>query len=335
MTLADRAPLRWLSSSAVEAAMPPLLERLELARRTMVALTPGGGAEMPPKIAIHPRPAASWMHAMPAHLRAAEATGDLAGMKWVGGFATNNAKGISALNSLVIVNDPDTGVAMAVMDGGPITAQRTAAISGIAIRTFAPFTGEHQIRVALIGAGVQGRSHLPVLGHLLSGMALTIFDRHPERADALAGRARETVGIAAARTSTSAREAVEGADVVITTASFTSRDQRQVMTSDWLAPDALVVAVDYATYCSADVARDASLFVVDHREQFIANRDVGNFDGYPDPATTLGEAILAASGRPSGRVLVTHLGVGLADLVFADAILARAATTGLGQELTR
>jgi ornithine cyclodeaminase/alanine dehydrogenase len=256
-------------------------------------------------------------------------------MKWVGGFATNNEKGISALNALVVVNDPDTGVPVAVMDGGPITAQRTAAISGIAIRSFAPSTDGRPARVALIGAGVQGRSHLPVLGHLIAGMGIVIFDRHPERAEALASQARRTEGIATARTAASAREAIEGADVVVTAASFTSPDRRQVMAPDWLRPESLVVPVDYATYCSAEVARDASLFLVDQREQFLANRDVGNFEGYPDPIATLGEAIIAGTSRPSGRVVVTHLGVGLADLVFADAILARAAQTGLGLELPR
>jgi ornithine cyclodeaminase/alanine dehydrogenase-like protein (mu-crystallin family) len=97
---------------------------------------------------------------------------------------------------------------------------------------------------------------------------------------------------------------------------------------------ALVVPVDYATYCSAGVAAGAALFLVDHREQFLANRDAGTFDGYPDPAATLGEAIVAGTERPaSGRVVVTHLGVGLADLVFASAILDRAAERGLGTVL--
>ena len=315
--------------------MPPLTERLDLAERTMVALATPGGAEMPPKIAIHPRPPGSWVHAMPAHLRGGDPRTDLVGMKWVGGFATNNQKGISALNALVVVNDPDTGVPVAVMDGGPITAQRTAAVSGIAIRTFAPTIKDRPIEVALVGAGVQGKSHLPVLGHLLGGMNIVIFDRHPERAEALVDMARRTEGIASATTASSAREAVGGADVVITAASFTSPDLRQVMTPDWLEPESLVVPVDYATYCSADVARNVSLFVVDDRGQFLANREVGNFDGFPEPAMTLGEAIIAGSARPPGRVLVTHLGVGLADLVFADAILARAAAGGLGLELPR
>ena len=130
------------------------------------------------------------------------------------------------------------------------------------------------------------------------------------------------------------KEAVAGADVVVTAAAF--GPVRQVMTNDWLAPDALVVAVDYATYAAAEVARDAALFAVDERVQFLAHRDAGLFDGYPDPPLTLGEAILRGIGRPAGgRILVTHLGVGLADVVFGREILARATAAGLGLELPR
>ena len=89
--------------------------------------------------------------------------------------------------------------------------------------------------------------------------------------------------------------------------------------------------MDYATSVAADVPMNAALFLTDERGQLFANRDAGLFDGYPDPDATLGEAILAGTPRPaSGRVLVTHLGVGLADLVFADAILRAAEVRGVG-----
>ena len=75
---------------------------------------------------------------------------------------------------------------------------------------------------------------------------------------------------------------------------------------------------------------------MDERAQFLANRDAGSFEGYPDPSTTIGEAIAAAVAPPSGgRVLVTHLGVGLADLVFGEAIVRRATEVGLGTVLPR
>ena len=108
------------------------------------------------------------------------------------------------------------------------------------------------------------------------------------------------------------------------------------MTPDWLAPDALVVAVDYAALCSAATARDAALFLTDDRGQFLANRDQGQFDGYPDPTATIGEAILNGTPRPgSGNVVAVPLGIGLADIVFAAAIVARARGAGLGTMLPR
>lgn len=331
-------PLRWLSASDVVAAMPPLEERLRLAELTMTALARPGAAQLPPKIAIHPRPDAAFVHAMPSHLRGDDVSGDLVGMKWVAGYATNTSLGLPGIHATVIVNDPQTGVPTAILDGGPITAERTAAVSGLALRHWGPgadAAGTGAVDVAVIGAGVQGRSHLAVFAGLLPGARLRIFDRTAARAEALAEAARATPGIAGATTHATAREAVEPANVVFTAAAFGPADERQSMTNEWLRPDATVIPIDYATYCAAEVAREAALFLVDQREQYLANRDAGNFDGYPEPTATIGEAILAGTPRPDGRVVVTHLGVGLADLVFADAIVRSAESAGLGTILPR
>jgi len=323
--------LRYLTASDVEAAMPPVGARIDLAARAMLSLL--GEAELPPKIAVHPRPEASFAHAMPAHLRAASGDADLLGMKWIAGFPTNNATGLRALHALVLLNDPSTGVPLAVLDGGPLTAHRTAAVSGAAIRAFAPAVVGRPVRVALIGAGVQAHSHLPVIAHLLPGADLALFGgRDPSRLRGVA-TAAERLEFGSISAAPSAQAAIADADVVITTASF--GPVRQVMPPNWLTPEALVVPVDYATYVSAAVARDAALFVVDDRGQFEANRAAGLFDSYPDPATTLGEVLRNVLPRPTGRVLVTHLGVGIADLIFADAILAGAAAAGLGTLLPR
>jgi ornithine cyclodeaminase/alanine dehydrogenase-like protein (mu-crystallin family) len=344
-------PVLYLSADDVTAAMPPVAERLELAERTMTALV--ADAELPPKIAVHPRPAGSFAHAMPAALRptgagsadadaGADGSGDLLGIKWVTGFPDNRASGLPAIHAIVVLTDARTGVPRAILDGGPITAQRTAAVSGVAIARFGPTAAatagaaDHAPRAALIGAGVQGDSHLEVLGYTLPGVALTIVDRHPDRAETLAAKARQTAGIASAEgfPPDRMREATRAADVVVTAASFTDPAKRQVMDTEWLGRDALVVPVDYATMLAASVARDAALFLVDDRGQFQANRDAGQFDGYPDPTATIGEAVLDGTIRPAtGRVVVTHLGVGLADVVFADAIVRRATSAGLGTAL--
>ena len=329
MFVTDLPALRYLTGTDVLAAMPTLPERLDLAERTMTALV--ADAELPPKIGLHPRPAESFAHAMPAMLRGADPSGsdDLVGMKWVAGFDTNKALGIPAINAVVILNDSRTGLPIAVMDGGPITAMRTAAVSGVALRRFAPTATGRQPRAALIGAGVQGRSHLPVLGAVLPGVDVRVFDPSADYLAALVELGRVTEGVGSIEAATSAREATDGADVVVTAAAFGPK--RQVMTNDWLGPDTTVVPVDYATYCSAEVARDAALFLIDHRGQLDAGRENGLFDDFPQPAATIGEAILAGTPRPvHGRVVAMHLGVGLADVVFGSAILARAADLGLG-----
>src|SRR5580765_3058610 len=84
-------PLRWYGAADVAAAMPEIEERLQRAELTMTALARPGASELPPKIAVHPRPDGSFAHAMPAYLRGVEPSGvdDLLGIKWIAGFPAN------------------------------------------------------------------------------------------------------------------------------------------------------------------------------------------------------------------------------------------------------
>jgi ornithine cyclodeaminase/alanine dehydrogenase-like protein (mu-crystallin family) len=326
--------LRSLSAADVLAALPPVEERLALARRTMLALV--ADAELPPKIGVHPRPTASFGHAMPAYLRGAAADGgdDLLGMKWVVGFPANHELGLPAIHGTVLMSDARTGLPRGVLDAGPITAHRTAAVSGVAIEHWAPDPDDGSLRIALIGAGIQGRSHLPILAHLLPHSTLVIHDRDADRAGALAAEAEATDAFGAVATVTRAVDAVEGADVVVSLVSF-GPDRQAIPAAAW-APDATIVAVDYDMCVPAAVARDAALFLVDDRGQFLANRTDSVFRDYPDPGAMMGEALLAGTERPArGRTLITHLGVGLADVVFGDALLRAAEAQGLGTVLPR
>ena len=331
------AGILYLDGAAVRAAMPAVGTRIELGEQTMLALI--ADAELPPKIGTDARPPGSFSHAMPAFLRGAPSDGsaDLLGVKWVVGFPANGAHGLPTIHATVILSDPLTGLPVAILDGAPITADRTAAISGVAIRHWGPAARGipgPRIRVAILGAGVQARSHLPVIGHVLPGAEVVIHDRHPERAAHVAELARSTAGIGSAGIAANAHEATIDADVVLTAVSF--GPVRQTLRNTDLAPNALVIAIDYATSVHYEVARDAVLFLTDERGQFDANRAAGLFDAYPDPHATIGLAIRDGTvGPPEGRILVSHLGVGLADLVFGNAIVEYAIAAGLGIRLPR
>jgi alanine dehydrogenase len=323
------APLRYLSTSGIDACLPSVEQRVELAGQALAALATGD-AEMPAKIGVHPREGAL-LHAMPAWLRSR----DLVGLKWVSAFPDNKRHGLPAISGLVVLNDPATGLPLWVLDAARITAVRTAAVSGVAIRLLAAPAAR---RVALLGAGVQARSHLEVVAALLPEARVALHDRHADRAEALAAEANREAGRDWVAAAGSAREAVAGAQVVITVATLGARTDR-------LGPadvdgDTLVVAVDFATYVDPALAVAARIFAVDDLEQFLHYRGLGYFDGYPEPGTTLGSLARdghapPAAGEDARPTLVTHLGVGLADVVFADAICRRADAAAVGTQLDR
>ena len=328
----DTQPLRYLSAADVLAAMPDIDERLELATRTMVALV--ADAQLPPKIGVDPEPADSFAHAMPAWMRGPSPDGseDLLGIKWVVGFPLNARRGLPAITATTILSDASTGLPLALLDAGGVTAYRTAAVSGVAVSRWGP---HEPGPVTIVGAGVQARSHLPVVAHLLPGATVTLCDRDPERAERLAAEvaAGEHGRLGEVRVVADPTEAVAGASLVLTLISF--GPDRQSIPADAFADDATVVAVDYDMCVPASLAKDARLFLTDDREQFEANRTGTQFADYPEPGATMGEAIAAGTPRPEGRVLISHLGVGLADVVFADAILRTAEARDIGTVLER
>ncbi len=328
----DMPPLRYLSAADVRAAMPGVEARLRLAEITMLALV--DDAQMPPKIGVEPTPADSFAHAMPAWMRgsAADASEDLLGLKWAVGFPQNAGRGLPAITATTIISDAVTGLPLGILDAGGITAMRTAAVSGVAASRWGP---ADEGPVAIIGAGVQARSHLPVMAHLLPGVPVIICDRDPARADALAAEiaAGDHGHVGDVTTTTDPVAAVEGAALVLTLVSF--GPERQSVPAAAFREDASIVAVDYDMCVPASVAKGAALFLTDDREQFLANRTRTQFVGYPEPGAMIGEAIAAGTPRPEGRVLITHLGAGLADVVFGDAVLKAATAQGIGIVLER
>src|SRR5207248_1562901 len=141
--------LLYLSNTDVEHTGLSIAEAIEAIE---FALTEHahGRTEMPPKIGVHPE-AGALLHAMPAFVQRAPA----AGMKWVGAFPANSARGIPAITGLIVLNDIETGLPLAIMDAGWITAARTAASAAVAARKLA--RPDSNV-LGVIGPGVLGRA---------------------------------------------------------------------------------------------------------------------------------------------------------------------------------
>ena len=304
--------LLYLTREDVEGLLPSISDQLDLVEETYRAVG-AGRVELPPKPGIHPRPD-SFIHAMPAYLR----DDDVAALKWVAGYPANKERGLPYITGLIVLNDAETGVPAAIMDGAEITAARTAAASGVCIRRFAP---EGWRSAAVLGAGEQGRFHAEVLRQLNPDVAIEAWDPHPERIASLGGRVETAPG---------PREAVEGAEVVVTAGPIIE-DPESPLTPDWLGDRSLGLPIDFDFYFSAGAVEAAELFLVDDIGQFEYYRSLGHFKGWPEPAGSVGEALFR-DGTPA-RVVCCNLGIGALDAAFAARVLAAARDRGTGTEL--
>jgi len=301
--------LLYLSRTEVRELLPPLEQQLDLVEATYRALG-DGRVELPPKPGIHPRPD-SFIHAMPAYLR----DEDVAALKWVAGYPANKARGLPYISGLIVLNDPETGLPLAIMDGAEITAARTAAASGVCVRRFAP---PGWSEAAILGCGEQGRFHARVLDSLNPDARIRAYDPHPERIEQLEGNVVPT---------SSWEEAVRGADVVVSAGPIVE-DPHPPIGPDDLAERVLALPIDFDFYFRADAVESADLFLADDVGQFEYYRSLGLFQGWPEPDGTVGE-----DHEPAPRGVCCNLGVGALDAPLAQRVLEAARAHGAGTEL--
>ena len=273
-----------------------------------------GDVEMPPKIGVHPRDDA-FIHAMPAYL----SDSDAVGVKWVAGYPGNQPLGIPYIHGLLVLSDAGTGRPLAVMDATWITEARTAAASMLGIRALAGGAVES---IAILGCGRQGHVHLEL------AEAAVLFDRHPERAQALAAA---HPGLDA-QLASAAEEIGAGADVVVSSAAIV-RDPERPLRRAHLKDAMVACAVDFDATLSEDLFEDAGLFVVDDVAQYRYYRQQGYFAGYPPEATELADVLADGAPRARGLSVYVPLGIALEDVAVAAEIHRRAADAGLGREL--
>jgi ornithine cyclodeaminase len=232
-------------------------------------------------------------------------------LKTVAVMPDNPARGLDAHQGTVTLHDGVTGQTLAVMNASPITAIRTAAVTAVATRRLAR---EDARVLAVVGAGVQARSHLQALPGFEE---IRLASRTRAHAEALA----EEFG---ARVVGSVEEALDGADVV----AFTTSAKEPILRREWLKEGAHVNAVGMGRELDDDTLRDGTLFV-DRRES-------AQVEGKIDPTwidAELGELLTgSAAGRSSADELTVFrsLGIAVEDLFAAEYVVRRAQEMGRG-----
>jgi len=109
---------------------------------------------------------------------------EIEGMKWIASAHRNPSRGLPRANAVIVLNDPDTRLPIAIMEGGLISAMRTAVVQGLAAR-YLMRPGARS--VGLVGAGRIGALTLYVISKWFPHLdQYRVFDLNSERSAAFA-----------------------------------------------------------------------------------------------------------------------------------------------------
>jgi ornithine cyclodeaminase/alanine dehydrogenase len=282
--------------------------------------------EMPPKPGVHPRPDA-FIHAMPAYIPSLEAVG----VKWISGYPANAEKGLPYIHGLLILNDPETGVPLAVMDATWITAVRTGAATAVAARRLAR---KDSAKVGIVACGVQGRSNLEALACVFRLAHVRAYDIRPDTAKQFAREMSKRLDLEIEPVA-ALPDAVRNLDIVVTSGPILKKP-RPAIEAGWLAEGGFASLVDFDSSWQGAALREADRIATDDLAQFRYYRQEGYFADTPEPYADLGEI---ATGRKPGResprerTLAINLGLALEDMATAIRVYHRARQQGVGLEL--
>jgi ornithine cyclodeaminase len=297
-----------------------------------------GRAELPSVIHLDVPDQRGEIHIKAGYLRG----GACYAVKIASGFPGNADLGLPPNDGMVVVFDSRNGAPAAfLMDNGYITDLRTAAAGAVAAKHLA----KRDIRrVGVIGSGAQARLQPALLAQVRSFREVRVWGRHPERARACADDLRRRGDLptgAAVSAVASAREAVEGADLVITA----TASREPVVRAEWLSAGALVTAVgsDGADKQELEVEalKRADRVVADSLPQCLR---LGEIHHAVERGAIRQEKVDAELGeitsgrklgrRSEGEIIVCDLtGVGVQDVAAATVVLERARARGAGERL--
>ncbi len=288
-----------------------------------------GQAILPPKLIMN-IPAeghADYLIAGPASVPSMKATG----VKVVTGFKDNPKKhGLPYILSTMIVTEHETGYPLAIFDATHLTNSRTGGMVALSAKYLAR---KDSAVLALVGAGTQARAATKALSRIFALKEVRVFDVMPQASQKYEKEMTSLLKVPV-RPCTQAREAVEGADIIVTVTSA----EGEFVKNAWVKAGVFIASVGTYQELEATIPRGVNKVVVDDRTQARYRGEL--WKGYQKGEITdalvyadLGEVVCGKKpGRenPQERNLACITGIGTPDVTVGKYIYEKALKLKLG-----
>ena len=305
-----------LNHTEVETLLP-MNECIDVMEEAFIALARDEFAQ-PLRTIVRPHNVKGVMALMPSY-RGGEQP--MFGLKAICVFPGNAAMGIDAHQGGVILFDGTTGEVRLIANASAITAIRTAAVSGLATRALAN-AGASEL--ALIGAGVQARYHLPAIACVRNLKRVRVAAKNFASAQKFSEEFARNFPFPIEAVP-SAEAAVRDADIIVTA----TNAREPVIKREWISAGAHVNAIGTFSPKAREIdsaTMAAAVLFTDRRESLFT--EAGDYllaaaDGLiteDSLAAELGEVL---TGKHPGRTsrdeitLFKSLGLAIEDLAAA------------------
>ncbi len=257
-------------------------------------------------------------------------------VKTVSVFERNPERGLPTIFATVLLIDPESGMPLAVMEGGYLTALRTGAATGVATKYLAREDSEV---LAIVGAGFQASFQAKAVMEVRGIRRALIYDISVERSEKLAEELRR-LGVEA-KAAGSCREAVEQADIVV----LATTAKEPAISGDWVKPGAHLNSIGWMGADARELDTKTVLMsklVVDSREAVLAESGdiiIPIREGVMSKEHIYAEIGEIIAGEKPGRVseseitLWKSVGQAVQDAAVARLAYEKAAEVGLGAEV--
>lgn len=291
-----------------------------------------GETRMPSKIYLDLPEFEGDFRAMPAYIPSLKA----AGVKWVSSHSANPRRGLPAVIAVLVLSDPETAEPLAVMDATHITLMRTGAAGGVATKHLAR---PDSAVLALVGAGVQSHAQLEAIRLVRPINKVRLADPSEASVQSFLEHFGEDPGLEIT-VCAGIREALEGADVAVTTTPVRKPVVQRAWVPDGIHINAIGADAAGKQELESQILKDARVFIDDREQAFHSGEvNVPLARGEITEADVEGGLGEVVAGKIKGRqaagdiTVFDSTGLAVQDMAVARAIYDRARSQGVGRSL--
>ena len=236
------------------------------------------------------------------------------GIKWLSAFPDNLKIGLPYLNSLIILNEPKSGLPIAILKGNWITAIRTAGVSAVCAKHLAP--KKKEITIGIFGLGVQAYIHVLAFKSIFKNPRFVLFDHDKQfLTNFLKKLPKEKF-----KTTKNFHEVVQSADIILSATTFPPAISPYIYEKD-LKNDVLILPLEYGTRIDPKLYKHLDEIYTDDIPQYEVKSKLKNYFPATRPKIKNEMGDLVAKkykrGNKPKRILVFNLGIALFDILTA------------------